>query len=51
MADDPDNPKPPILVDLGERRRARAKAEDDDFLFGLADRLRARADVAEVSRG
>jgi hypothetical protein len=49
MADDPDNSKQPKLVSLSEKRKARSKAEDDEFLFGLADRLAARAETAEAA--
>jgi hypothetical protein len=47
MNDDPENPKHPRLVSLSDRRKERAKAEDDEFLGGLADRLKERAEAAE----
>jgi hypothetical protein len=46
MTDDPDDKKP-RLVSLSEKRKARAKAEDDEWLWGLEDRLDARAEAAE----
>ena len=49
MTDDPEKPKGPALVDLSERRKARAKAQDDEFLFGLADRLSARSEASEAA--
>jgi hypothetical protein len=48
MTDEPDDKKP-RLVSLGEKRKARAKAEDDEFLWGLTDRLAARAEAAEAA--
>ena len=47
MTDDPEDPKHPTLVSLSEKRKARSKAEDDEFLWGLAERLKARAQAAE----
>jgi hypothetical protein len=44
-----DTPQPPTVVSLSDRRKARLKAEDDEFLFGLAERLRARAETAEAA--
>ena len=44
-----DTPKPPTVVNLRERREARLKAEDDEFLFGLAERLKTRAETAEAA--
>jgi hypothetical protein len=49
MTNDPDDPKRPTLVSLSEKRKARAKAEDDEFLWGLADRLKTRAEAAEAA--
>lgn len=46
MTDD-DKPKTPKVVSLSDKRAARAKAEDDEFLMGLSDRLRVRAEAAE----
>jgi hypothetical protein len=45
MTDDPEDPKHPTLVSLSEKK-ARSKAEDDEFLWGLAERLKARAESA-----
>ena len=44
---DGDDPKKPKLVSLIEKRAARMKAEDDEFLMGLSERLRLRAEAAE----
>ena len=44
-----DIPKPPTVVSLSDRRKARSQAEDDEFLFGLAQRLMARAETAEAA--
>ena len=44
-----DTPKPPTVVSLRDRREARSKAEDDEFLFGLAERLKTRAETAEAT--
>ena len=44
---DNDDPKKPKLVSLSDKRKARAKAEDDEFLSGLSQRLTARAEAAE----
>jgi hypothetical protein len=42
MTDDPEDPKDPTLVSLSEKRKARSKAEDDEFPWGLAERLKAK---------
>jgi hypothetical protein len=44
-----DTPKPPTVVSLSDKRKARAQAEEDEFLSGLAERLRARAEKAEAA--
>ena len=44
-----DTARPPTVVSLRERREARSKAEDDEFLFGLAERLKTRAERAEAA--
>ena len=49
MTDDPEDPKRPTLVSLSDKRKARAKAEDDELLWSLAERLKARAEAAEAS--
>lgn len=50
MADDIDDPnKKPKIVSLREKRQARIEAEDDEFLYGLASRLRKRSEQAEAA--
>lgn len=44
---DNDDPKKPKLVSLSDKRKARAKAEDDEFLSGLSQRLLERAEAAQ----
>jgi hypothetical protein len=49
MADEPEDPKRPKLVSFTERLKARSQEEADEFLYGLAGRLEARAQAAEAA--
>ena len=44
-----DTPRPPTVVNLSDRRKARFKAEDDECLVDLAERLKTRAETAEAT--
>ena len=41
--------KPPTVVRLSDRRKARSKPENDEFPLDLAERLKMRADTAEAT--
>ena len=44
-----DTPRPPTVVNLSDRRKAQFKAEDDECLVDLAERLKTRAETAEAT--
>ena len=44
-----DTTKPPTVVSLSDRRKARLKAENDEFPLDLAERLKMRAETAAAT--
>ena len=41
--------KPPTVVSLSDRRKARPKPDENEIPFDLAERLRTRAEMAETT--